>query len=42
MEDHDVDSAIERQEAVLNENYLRAERIMSLRSSKTDKLDKIL
>ena len=41
MADCDVESAIERLEAVLNENYLRAERIMSLRSPKTDELDKI-
>ena len=41
MDDRDVESAIERLEAVLNENYLRAERIMSLRSPKTDELDKI-
>ena len=41
MADCDVESAIERLEAVLNENYFRAERIMSLRSHKTDELDKI-
>ena len=41
MADCDVESAIERLEAVLDENYLRAERIMSLRSPKTDELDKI-
>ena len=41
MADCDVESAIERLEAVLNENNLRAERIMPLRSPKTDELDKI-
>ena len=41
MADCDVESAIERLEAVLNENYLRAERKMSLRSPKTDELDNI-
>ena len=42
MGNYDVETAIEQLEVVLNENYSKAKRIMSLRNRKTDKLDKIL